>query len=193
MINCKLVHIPKTGGRSMIKTLGRDIIATSDNTFLKRHYPDLNLDKDVFTFAFVRNPYDRLVSAFYFLHKLMKLNLTSQTVDNNFFKCTEHLKNKTFEEFILDSSRGLNYAAENNIFFRPQNYFIPNGADFIGRFENIDEDFKTICSIIKVKHKKLLKYHKSNHDHYELYYTNNKIKEIVRKIYNDDFILYNYE
>ena len=177
----------------MIKSLGRDIIATSDNTFLKRHYPDLNLDKDVFTFAFVRNPYDRLVSAFYFLHKLMKLNLTSQTVDNNFFKCTEHLKNKTFEEFILDSSRGLNYAAENNIFFRPQNYFIPNGADFIGRFENIDEDFKTLCSLIEVEPVVLEKGNESEHDEYQTYFTDNKIKSIVQDVYSKDFLLYGYE
>jgi len=95
--------------------------------------------------------------------------------------------------------------------------------DFVGRFENIDEDFEKICNILKIKDTKLfhhnkniielslirkiyriLKLTKDDPKAVNLLFfrhkatkgetiISNKSKEIIRRLYNADFKSFHYK
>ena len=66
---CIFFHIPKTAGISLVKALFGDLdwghrdVNYYINVFDKKRF------NDYFKFTFVRNPYDRLFSAYSFLKK----------------------------------------------------------------------------------------------------------------------------
>ena len=55
-------------------------------------------------------------------------------------------------------------------------------VDFVGRFENFQEDFNTVCSRIGISQLKLPHNNKTKHKHYAQYY-NNKAREMVAQEY----------
>jgi len=98
-----------------------------------------------FTFAFIRNPWDTVVSTFHwwkeksskFQHFLERYNL---------------VKDMTFDEF-LRSDTGAFYVNEKLTdmfdFISDENDNII--VDFVGKYESLDKDFKTILGEIGVK------------------------------------------
>lgn len=173
MKNFKFIHIPKTGGVSICDALGIRVAG---------HQVNLNNDKNIFTFAFVRNPYDRMVSSFFYLKAGGR---------NNYDKmdAKKYIGNKSFSEFITN---GLEIAIKKQTHFLPQHYYIPNGADFIGKFENIDSDFKKLCKNLNKQDCNLKKLNISKHKNYNEYY-DDKLKYIVYCFYRKDFELFDYE
>jgi hypothetical protein len=141
-------------------------------------------------FCFVRNPFDRTVSGWNYCNNRSKYNIK-------------------FDKFI-------NFDFDTNSFdywhtFMPQYRHIVNEKgerfiDFIGYFENIEEDLKVVLEKLnlKVTHKPFIK-NKSKHDNYLKYYVdtnannddntnkyNNELIEKVIKICNEDFNNFNY-
>lgn len=93
---------------------------------------------DYFTFSFVRNPFDRAVSTYFFLRK------TPTAIGHEF------AVNHKFSEFIKvrygnakKSHLQTNFIVDNN---KEQKCIV----DFIGRFENIESDFSYITKKIGV-------------------------------------------
>lgn len=180
------IHIPKTGGSSIAKSL------FNKNS---RHVPWFEYYKTnrkkfnkFFKFALVRNPWDRLVSSYLYL-KGGGMN----QMDKNW--ALENLNQfSTFEEFVL------NWVNEKNInswlHFKPQKYWICDKnnnimVDYLGRLETINRDFLFIRNKIGVKNE-LIKINSSKRDRYDKYYNDATI-EIVNKIYNDDIKLFGYD
>ncbi|EAJ0334685.1 alpha-2,3-sialyltransferase, partial [Campylobacter lari] len=64
-------------------------------------------------------------------------------------------------------------------------------VNFVGRFEKLDKDFKKILNILNRKDK-LIHVNKSRHRNYKDYY-NVKTYEIIRKIYKNDFDIFDYD
>ena len=138
--------------------------------------------KGYFTFTFVRNPWDRLVSCYTYMQ--------GQARGNNM------IGNMDFKDFI--------YAVINNPYghyklyehSRPQiDYFCKDGKiiiDYIGRFENLQKDWGYVANIINVppelpvmnKSVKRLKYPK--------YYTKETM-EMVGKHYEQEIDLLEYK
>lgn len=138
-------------------------------------------DKSFFKFAFVRNPFDRLASCF--RHIIQKGAM--QNIQNN----PELNKNMSFESFIDAVSK---IKIENmDIHFRPQYTFIPEKPDYLGKFENIQKDFKIICERIGM-HAELLHENKTNKTIFRDYY-NQRIIDKVVKIYKKDFEQFGYK
>ena len=119
-----------------------------------------------FSFAFVRNPYDRLVSWFKY----------------------DNFGINTFEEWI--------YFFFGNIKLNQIAYLIDDKGeirvDFIGKFENLEEDFNKVCDRLDVRHIKLPVKNKSKGRHYREYYTD-KTFELVRKKLAEEIELFDYE
>jgi hypothetical protein len=80
-------------------------------------------------------------------------------------------------------------------------YFIGEEMDFIGRFENLKEDWKRLCTEIEevsgkhIRNKNLP--HKNNGKHkkegtYRYLYTK-EMKRKIKKVYEKDFKTYGYE
>ena len=146
--------------------------------------------EECFKFAFVRNPWDRLVSAYYDF-KILRDTRKFPSFD---VFCENLIESKWVE----------------NVHFRPQHTFLESKRfgdphrtmDYIGRYENLQEDLSTIfnrCNgILGINIETWLslapKYRETRSDrkHYTKYY-NDQTRELVRKIYEKDIELFEYE
>ena len=183
MINHKhkfiFIHIPKTAGLSIYSQLP-----------LRKHIHKKlsNYDNDkineYFTFSFVRNPFDRTVSTYHFLNSesCMKWPRSNRKIHNL-------VKSMTFSEFIKNLFRIRNKHLESQF-----NYIAHNSLkiNFIGKFENLQEDFNIICDKIGIPRQQLPYKNKSKHKHYTEYY-DEETKQIVAERYAKDIEYFRYE
>ena len=179
--NFVFVHIPKCGGRSVKKVfdfkrhdhygISKLVLNPTDDCS--------QLDVEgLFKFAFVRNPWDKFVSAYEYLKRggiplydrLKTLAIKKEYPD--------------FKDFVFAK-----HVWEKWIFFYPQLDFITvDGSiktDFVGRFENFQNDFNFICDQINYPRVKLPHVNKTKHAHYTEYYDDQLIKFIGRTFEED--------
>ena len=128
-------------------------------------------------FCFVRNPYDRIVSAWNHV--------------NRFKIPFEHFLN--LKQTVND--------VEYMHMFMPQHRSMVNekgktAIDFIGRFEHLEEDFEKILKLIgirKIIHNHEHKLNVRPHSHFSNYYDSQKTLNKVNEIMNEDFQYLEYE
>jgi hypothetical protein len=182
---CIFVHIPKTAGTSIARALFN---AGS------RHVPCIEYERAnprkfrrYFKFAIVRNPWDRLFSAYRFL-KQGGMN------DNDRAWANAHLaRYGDFEQFVHEWVNETNVRTW--VHFRPQGDFITDAAgnmamDLLGRFEHIDADYESICQRIGM----CAPLPRSDHVakvHFSTVYSAEMV-EIVRVAYKEDIDLLDY-
>jgi hypothetical protein len=185
---CIFVHIPKTAGQSIeqvflnmpfntvrslllyktdIPVRGPQILSHLtahqylQNSFIPRAYFN-----HYFKFSFVRNPWGRLVSWYFF--KRPKVPFRAW------------IKN-------LPKSGGQE---------RLQYDYLHKGGkllvDFIGRFENLQEDFNYVCDKIGIPPQQLPHRNKTKHKHYTEYY-DDEARAIVAELYAKDIEYFGYE
>lgn len=182
------IHIPKAAGTSIANEI---FCNKQPGHFMWSDYKLIDKSKyrEYFKFSFVRNPYDRLVSAYFYLR---------QGGGNKFDKgfSNEYLSElDTFEKFVYkfkDEPKIKEW-----VHFVPQSKFIMDGktccVDFLGRFEHIVEDMNTLRDILKIPQKNSLVVNNSSvRKEYCEYYTK-ETRDIVFEIYKEDFLNFNYE
>ena len=64
-------------------------------------------------------------------------------------------------------------------------------VDFIGKLENINQDFNNICSLNGLTQKKLKKTNQTKHSHYSSYYSK-ETRDIISELYKEDINLFDY-
>lgn len=185
--NCIFVHIPRTGGTSITQSLfgnqagGHTPVWKYQIVFSKSQYDRY------YKFTFVRNPWDRLVSSY---HRLKGGGLTRK----GRIEMTETVASYTsFERFVLDWITPAN--VRNWLHFRPQTSFLSRGVenlclDFIGHFENLEEDFAHVCNSLAVS-RLLCHLNPSVRRHYRTYYSPSTA-EIVGDVYAEDIEAFGY-
>jgi chondroitin 4-sulfotransferase 11 len=184
------VHIPKTGGDCLKKNLSRDenFIDTKHKK-IKRLHNEFEL-REYFKFTFVRNPWDRFVSAYFYLKEVR--NNPNHEWPSDIWK--SNVINDDFDTFseFLESRL---WTRHRWFHFYPQYDFIVNGhnkdIDFIGRFENLQEDFNKVCNHIGLPPRELVPTNVSKHKHYTEYY-NHDTKKIIGHYYRKDIKNFNY-
>jgi hypothetical protein len=119
-----------------------------------------------FSFAFVRNPYDRLVS--WFSYDNFGTNTFEEWLDY-FFK---HVKLDQMA-YLADEKREI-------------------AVDFIGKFENLQKDFNKVCDELSIPHIKLPVKNKSKRRPYRKYYTDGTL-EFVREKLAEEIDFFDYE
>jgi hypothetical protein len=64
-------------------------------------------------------------------------------------------------------------------------------VDFVGKFENLKDDFKRVCKCGGIKSAELSRHNKSTHNHYTKYYDEEMIN-IISELYEKDISLFGY-
>lgn len=145
-----------------------------------------NLKRDnIFTFGFVRNPYDRAVSSWKFN------NRNSMSEDTTFLQFCRKLKLvDLLPESGIAKDDQLLHACEQHPFLICREKKLE--ATFIGKFENLQQDFNTVCEKMGVKQQQLPHVNRTKHKHYTEYY-DEETKQIVTEKYAKDIELFGYE
>lgn len=185
-LKCIFVHIPKTAGTSIEQCLKDSndvdqIVGGHTTCQALIHYKKTEFC-NMFSFAIVRNPYDRLLSAYKYMLKM----------ETNDILGNEPIKEcKDFKDFVMNY---LTPETISNMHLRPQYEFVTyNGeicVDYWGKYEQLDSVWKVICKKIK-KEIKLPWLNKSNSEPYYSFY-DDEMREKVKRLYLKDFLYFKY-
>jgi Sulfotransferase family len=188
------VHIPKTAGNS-IQSVLRDysedqLVALrkeqdgierfglrnpkykiKKHSILSEYHHALGdeLFRKLYKFACVRNPWDRMVS-YYF------------TPTQN----PEIWDRKKFRGMISKAVSVADYLRLDN---REGDPFA--NVDYIMRFENLADDFRTVCAAIGISPPALPQYNRSTREHYSKYY-DDELRELVRARFGAEIERFSY-
>tara|TARA_B100000131_G_C18084517_1_gene599550 strand:- start:205 stop:882 length:678 start_codon:yes stop_codon:yes gene_type:complete len=213
------IRVPKTASTSMHMALGRDnhdglyheTISSIEARLKKETF------NNYFKFAFVRNPWDWVLSWFYF----KKTNIWHNEPGPDFSTWIENIGNIYKSRDNRYWYPGVEYAYSPNkkeflscgwrtcrakigypcvcLMTNCQSDFICNknreiGVDFVGRFESLQEDWSYVVkktSGLRPK-EKLGIFVKTNHKHYREEYTD-KAAEVVSNLYSEDINTFEYK
>jgi len=184
------VHIPKTGGTSIESFFIKNAAIKNVPVGPGKHHMVRNIDggllKKYFTFTFVRNPWDRMVSYYKF-----RLKRSYSMFDHG----------GSFREWIMflcsDDVQKIKGHRPHVLAIKSQYQFLVSKSneislDFIGKFENLQQDFDIICDKIGIPQQKLPHKNKSKHKHYTEYY-DDETKQIVAEKYAKDIEYFDYK
>ena len=191
------IHVPKCGGVSMCshswnKGSGHDSL----QQFYRR---DPTVLTDYYKWCFVRNPWDRVVSAH------VRCTGRIQPIDPKWNTFGTWLKAWYKYKNVIKNLDHLNwgamprieeFAGSMKVHFFPQSPLLKvNGEikmDFIGRFESMEKDFQHVCDKLEVKGNLQHKNARRKPVPYQEYYTDELI-EIVADLYEEDIVEFGYE
>ena len=180
------IHIPKAAGTSLSYWIyGKKIGHISYNEF-KSTYPNEIRKYKVITF--VRNPVDRLFSAYNFL----KQGGTKSVSVNK--KISQLAKKHSFSEFVKKLAEEPSFI-ELDITLRPQISFLMDensnlNIDFIGKVENFDNDIVDLSNLLGIYNK--IKSLNSSITEVGKKNISKDTEKIIRNIYKEDFeVFYN--
>ncbi len=188
-LECIFIHVPKCAGMSITQSLFGDHGASHMDC---RHYQIVYSPREFgrfFKFTFVRNPWDRLASAFFFL-KAGGLNASDRAF------AERHLGPfDDFEVFVTKWVTAKNI--HRHVHFQPQMAFLKTVSsevrlDFIGLFENLDADFDFVCDRLGVNvGLAYVNTTKGRQRDHRALYTDQMIK-IVEQVYAEDIAALGY-
>lgn len=201
-LKCIFVHINKTGGSSIVKALNMLQVHMSASLLFSneaslradsqydvwkgwlggRRITHQNYEKleniknywdDYLTFTVVRNPYERVVSDYFYCrkHNLIDLSISFTEDVKSTFDNRERWKLPCYDWITLNNE----IVVENII-----------------RFENLKQGFDDMCKTLQVPHIKLPHLNKTKHTHYTDYY-DDETRELVAKKYAKDIETFGYE
>src|SRR5690242_16373729 len=182
---CIFIHIPKTAGTSVAQTLFG--AASRHVPYIEYLRANPHKFARYFKFSFVRDPWDRLVSTYFFL-KNGGMNETDLEWSRQNLE-----PYKTFDDFVC---RGLaRPEIVSWVHFRPQADFIlsPDDQqmmDFVGRFERLERDFGIIADRLGVR-ASLQSRNAGEHMPFESYYTL-ETANVVARVYARDVAAFGY-
>jgi hypothetical protein len=213
--NFLYMRLGKTGGTSIFRgvieptiygetSVGAPHMFEPEEDTLERWLEDMNdvlIKNDYFKFTFVRNPFDKLVSAYFFIKK-RQVRYSQNTIDLN-----------SFENFIKTELMDENGEATDDHWAHQWSAVTTEDGDFfmdyVGRFENIVEDWRYVANKLNLPeylphlkplsgfedHTDIAKSHPNLYasgKDYRKYYTD-ELVEIVSNIYKKDLEVFGYE
>ena len=181
---CIFVHIPKAAGVSVSTSLFGNYGGGHKTLKWYQSYFHPWTFQSYFKFTITRHPYDRLLSAYNFLKHGGMNEIDAEYSRKNLLDIS------SFDEFVLDWLD--NSRMYSVLHFMPQCYFLRDkrgkiNLDFIGRFENLEADFRHISAQLNVQAKlkktnvakrKVLVNHCDK---------NEKVMNRISQLYSEDF------
>jgi hypothetical protein len=207
------VHIQKTGGDTVSRLMGESIpdifCFKAKHEFAVKAAAELERWNEYFKFAFVRNPWDRLVSWYSMIRDAETIRwhqiLTNQRRRSHFRQPRENKlwryvldNSSTFEEFIINCTdeievdEGVYYSFAYN----QLDYIADSNddllVDFIGRFESFGSDLYKVYDRLGLELGSIPHENRSVRGHYSTFYTP-ETETIVRKRFQRDIEYFGYE
>jgi len=195
------IHIPRTAGFSVRRAL-KPWVDCQNLDFSKArwekdypHYTTREVRQIVgkrrfqkyFKFVFVRNPWDRVLSRYFYLK-----NFNGRP--NEPLNPRGYYPPGTLS--FLQWLKGGESHGVHPLDLRPQKEWLVDdsghiGVDFVGRFETLEADFETICQKIALS-LVLPHVNRSDHGHYREYY-DQEGRHFVARIFSDDIKTWSYQ
>ena len=191
------VHIPKTAGTSILRLFG----FRTGHVPVTRYYSwDHERARRAYKFTFVRNPWLRTRSGYFFLRseygKLEAIQSpdANQKYRKNWIK-RHVLKADTFEDFVLSlREESTRRAVLRFYIFRPQiDWIRPPGSknhlmDFVGRTEHLGSDVERLRSIFGLNG--ALEHHRATPNQPAQF--NSEMVGIIGDLYEEDILEFQY-
>lgn len=183
-LKCIFVHCQKCAGESIEEA----VFGRADNNYRgcifagspEKHFSasqyivtyGQQIWTDFFTFSFVRNPWDRVISWIKYRDKRFgRLDPLSP----------EKIKQEvTSPLFSNNSYRNLLFNKKGDLLVK-----------YVGRFENIENDFQFLSKKINIKYKNLPHLNKTSHEDYRRYFDEETVN-LVHTIYRHDIEYFGY-
>jgi hypothetical protein len=143
-------------------------------TVAKRLMPP-ELFESYFKFAFVRNPWDRLVSEYEFIRRRPDHGRHSKVMKMG------------FEKYIVYQSKRFDAHQINMLADKDGNLLM----DFIGKFENLHDDWNRITDKLGIENKELTHRKKAGIKDYNSYYTDES-RALVSELWKRDIEAFGY-
>jgi hypothetical protein len=164
------IHVPKTAGTSVRRLLGgwSDAVREAIQGDRYKHLTASDAMNQVghrawseyFTFAFVRNPWERMLS-YYAFHRQGGGGFSARPTIRF---CRAH----SFPEFLERYINATRWQGPQFDWLSLPDGTIP--LDFVGRVENLEEDFRQVCTRLGVTPAPLPRLNVSSHRDYAEYY-----------------------
>lgn len=189
---CVFAHIPKTGGNSI------------RNVFFDKRYEGPWFGdalpegwEGLFKFAFVRNPFDRVVSAW---------KMFCDDPRDGAWELEKGILDLTLEEVLqlgLDDNAAFGHPWYNQItptpLIRLKNHILHHThpylglqyVDFIGRFETLQQDFDHVMRQLDLPPAQLPKSNWTRRTHYREYF-DDQIRQMAEDYYRDEIERFGY-
>lgn len=187
---CIYIHIPKAAGTSLNKAIYGRTLGHYTASEIQSHFPKL-FGKS-FVFSFVRNPWDRVLSAYSFA-KVGKTNSMGMYRPEQ-YKIPEF---DSFERFLFEwlVKQELDKV---DFVFQPQSKFIIDIhgrllTDYVGKVEYLDVDIKHVEGKLDKKINVGRENVTSDRADYRDEYINNDMIELVRSLYQGDVDRFEYD
>ena len=183
------IEIPKTGTTTICSVLEQHGAEQPYKHLDLKQYKERYTKEynSYFKFSFVRNPWDRVVSLY---------SRKGDGIQKSMFRRGKQMGHgMLFEQFVdwieLSTDTCIKPTPKKNMV----DFYMVDGTvdiDFVGRLENIQEDFNIICDKIGIPHQQLPHINKSKHKPYTQYY-DDKTKQIIAEKFAKDIEYFGYE
>lgn len=174
------MHNPKVAGSSITAALGVEKDPTIGQHAPLHAIPGADR---LFSFGFVRNPWDRAVSLYVFL--CQKPLRPSDRYDQ------AEVRALGFKKWLLEWDYGEECQGPQYQWRNPQVWWL-DGCDYVGRFERIQADFDEVCGLVGLSPRKLPHRNKMGRRHYREFY-DCETAAAVTKWFLPDIEVWNYE
>ena len=187
------IHVPKSGGTSVnncLRKLGFDrteyhTATDGSNDDITGAYKNgtawrverglTDVWQDYFKFAFVRNPWDKMVSCW--KNRAKKYKSFAEFLGEYPYDDTNH-------NLIWHTLPQLTHLSDLNGDIM---------VDYIGKFEDLQQDFDNALTELNLPSNKLPKLNSSDHLHYSSYYETSEQVDFVYKLYKKEIDMFKYE
>ena len=193
--NFIFIHVPKTAGTSIQNALGPQTSIRYRSTLHKNcdrrfsdHITIARLAaragevplKARFVFAFVRNPWERAQSLYHHIIQHGQNRKWEQEIPR--------YQQQGLNDWIVnDMEKWIVYATSwhhNGNIYQQSSWIAGYNMDFIGRYENLQNDFNHVCKILNIQCK-LPHALKTQHEHYSKEYTDTGREKIAQLFARD--------
>lgn len=184
--DCVLIHIPKTGGTSIRKGVWERRTSKPAFGHIPAEWAHL------YKFAFVRHPLDRMISAW----KMF----TEGAKGDKGWKLPDDARPLTMEQFldIVEDDTIIYDERRSTVEEKIRHHAIPQThpfnclqhADFVGRFERLDEDFNVVATHVGIA-ADLPKMHYTDHEQWQKYLSGRNLERAVH-YYREDIAVLGY-